>query len=524
MLLADVARTSRDVAATRSRREKVAHLARLLRALEPGERPVVVSWLMGEPAQGRIGLGYAGVREALAASSEARPPSPPLGGGEGMPLTIGDVHAALDAYSAARGPGSAATRRARLGELFARAGPEERDLLAGLLTGELRQGALEGLLVEAVAQAAGAGADEVRRATMLSASLPAVAAAVLAGGPAALERFRLQLFSPVQPMLAQSAEDVGKALGALGRAALEWKLDGARVQVHREGEVVRVFSRTLREVTAAVPEVAAVARAAQARTLVLDGEALAMRADGTPEPFQVTMRRFGRRLDVDRLAPDLPLTAFFFDLLHLDGEDLLARPNSERHAALAAVLPPGHLVPRIVTGEPSEAEAFCADALSRGQEGVVVKALDAPYEAGRRGGAWLKVKRARTLDLVVLAVEPGSGRRRGWLSNLHLGARDPASGGFAMLGKTFKGMTDAMLSWQTERLRALAVAEDGWVVRVRPELVVEVAFDGIQASSRYQSGLALRFARVKRYREDKRAEDADTIDTVRALYAAQGGG
>jgi DNA ligase-1 len=514
MLLADVARTSRDVAATRSRREKIAHLARLLRELSPEERPVVVSWLGGEPAQGRIGLGYASVRGALGDGEPAGSPA----------LTIGDVHSALDAYASARGPGSAAARRARLGELFGRAVREEREFLAGLLTGELRQGALEGILVEAVAQAGGAGADEVRRATMLAGSLPAVAAAVLSEGPAALERFRLRVFSPVQPMLAQTAEDVGQALAALGRAALEWKLDGARVQVHRDGDAVRVFSRTLRDVTDAVPEVAAVARASRARTLILDGEALATRADGTPEPFQITMRRFGRRLDVDRLAPDLPLTAFFFDLLHLDGRDLLARPNAERHAALAAVLPPGHLVPRCVTDRPAEGEAYLADALARGQEGLVAKALDAPYEAGRRGGAWLKVKRAHTLDLVVLAVEPGSGRRRGWLSNLHLGARDPARGGFAMLGKTFKGMTDAMLAWQTERLRALAVEQDGYVVRVRPELVVEIAFDGIQASSRYGSGLALRFARVKRYREDKRAEDADTIDTVRALYAAQGGG
>jgi len=512
VLLADVARTSRDVAATRSRREKIAHLARLLRALAPEERPVVVSWLCGEPAQGRIGLGYAAIREALG-SAPAGAPS----------LAVGDVHAALDAYATARGPGSAAARRSRLGELFARAALEEREFLAGLLGGELRQGALEGLLAEAVAQAAGAGPDEVRRAAMLAGSLPAVAAAALSEGRAALERFRLRLFSPVQPMLAQTAEDVGEALRALGRAALEWKLDGARVQVHRDGDVVRVYSRTLREVTDAVPEVAAVARAARARTLILDGEALAVRGDGTPEPFQVTMRRFGRRLDVDRLAPDLPLTAFFFDLLHLDGRDLLARPNAERRAALQDVLPPGHLVPRLVTDQPSQAEAYLADALARGQEGLVAKALDAPYEAGRRGGAWLKVKRAHTLDLVVLAVEPGSGRRRGWLSNLHLGARDPAGGGFAMLGKTFKGMTDAMLVWQTERLQALAVGEEGYAIRVRPELVVEVAFDGIQASSRYQSGLALRFARVKRYREDKRAEDADTIDTVRALYAAQDG-
>ncbi|HYD40306.1 MAG TPA: ATP-dependent DNA ligase [Anaeromyxobacter sp.] len=525
MLLADVARTSRDAAATRSRNEKTALLARLLRALPDGERGLVVSWLSGDPAQGRIGVGFASVRDARATSPAAIPS-----------LAVSEVHAALGTYAAARGPGSGNARRALLADLFARAVPEERDFLAGLLTGELRQGALEGLLAEAVAQAAGAPADDVRRAAMLAGSLPAVAEAVLGEGPAALARFRLRVLAPVQPMLAQTAEDVADALARLGPAALEWKLDGARVQVHRDGDAVRIFSRTGRDVTAALPEVAAVVRAAPARALVLDGEALAMRTDGTPEPFQRTMRRFGRKLapgdaegedavelDPERLAPGLPLTAFFFDVLHRDGADLLGASNAARRAALEAVIPPAHLVPRMVPGGAAEAEAFLEDALARGHEGVVAKALDAPYEAGRRGGAWLKVKRAHTLDLVVLAVEPGSGRRRGWLSNLHLGARDPATGGFVMLGKTFKGMTDAMLAWQTERLRSLAVSDDGYVVRVRPELVVEVAFDGIQASSRYEGGLALRFARVKRYREDKRPEDADTIETVRAIYAGTTG-
>jgi DNA ligase-1 len=518
VLLADVARASRDAAATRGRREKTATLARLLRALDPPERPVVVSWLCGEAgrsgAQGRIGVGYATVRDALSASPPAASPS----------LSVLEVHAALEAFAAARGPGSGGRRRTLLGELLARAPAEERDFLAGLLTGELRQGANEALVAEAVAQAAGAPVEEVRRAAMLAGALPPVAEAVLAEGPAALARFRLRLLSPVSPMLAQTAGSVGEALAALGgRAALEWKLDGARVQVHKDGDQVRVFTRALREVTAALPEVVRAVRAAPARALVLDGEALSVRPDGTPEPFQVTMRRFGRRGDVEALSPDLPLSAFFFDLLHLDGADLLAAPAAARRAALEGALPAVHLVPRIVTGEVAAAAAFLEEALARGHEGVMVKALDAPYEAGRRGGAWLKVKRAHTLDLVVLAVEPGSGRRRGWLSNLHLGARDPAGGGFVMLGKTFKGMTDAMLAWQTERLRQLAVGEeDGHVVRVRPELVVEVAFDGIQQSPRYQGGLALRFARVKRYREDKRAEDADTIEAVRALYARQG--
>jgi DNA ligase-1 len=512
VLLADLARASRDVAATPARLEKVARLAEVLRALAPGERASVASWLAGDLAQGRIGVGYAAVREALGGAAAASPS-----------LAVSDVDTSLSRLAAARGPGSAAARRRILTDLLARATADEQDFLARLLLGELRQGALEGVLVEAIARAAGAAPAQVRRAVMLAGALPPVAAAALEGGASALAQFRLRVMEPVQPMLAQSATGVAAALEALGEAALEWKLDGARIQVHRDADQVRVFSRTLRDVTAAVPEVAAVARAARARSLVADGEAIALRPDGAPEPFQVTMRRFGRKVDVDRLAPELPLTGFFFDLLHLDGEDLIARPNVERHAALAAILPSGHLVPRLVTGDSDRARAFLEEALARGQEGLVAKALDAPYEAGRRGAAWLKVKRAHTLDLVVLAVEWGSGRRRGLLSNLHVGARDPAVDGFAMLGKTFKGMTDAMLAWQTERLRALATSEEAHVVHVRPELVVEVAFDGIQASPRYPSGLALRFARVKRYREDKRPEDADTLEAVRALYARQGG-
>jgi DNA ligase-1 len=435
------------------------------------------------------------------------------------------VDAAFTRVAGARGAGSAGERRRALAELFARATEEERRFLAALLLGELRQGALEGVLVEAVARAAEVPAAEVRRAAMAAGSLPVVAAAALGEGAAGLARFRMRLMEPVQPMLAQTAVDVGEALASIGgEPALEWKLDGARVQVHRDGDRVKVFSRSLRDVSDAVPEVVALVRAVEARSLILDGEAIALRPDGSPEPFQVTMRRFGRKLDVERLSSNLPLSAFFFDVLHLDGEDLLGRPGRERWAALERVVPAAHLVPRLVTGDPAAAGAFLDGALARGHEGVMVKALDAPYEAGRRGAAWLKVKRAHTLDLVVLAVERGSGRRSRWLSNLWLGARDPASGGFAMLGKTFKGMTDAMLEWQTARLRALAVREEGHVVHVRPELVVEVAFDGIQGSSRYESGLALRFARVKAYREDKRPEDADTIETVRALHARQGGG
>ena len=332
----------------------------------------------------------------------------------------------------------------------------------------------------------------------------------------------MRLLEPVLPMLAQPAADVDEALALLGEAALEWKLDGARVQVHRDGDDVRVFSRTLREVTAAVPEVVEAVRALPARRLALDGEAIALRPGGTPEPFQVTMRRFGRKLEVARLRSELPLSVLFFDVLHADGEDLVAAPGRARQEVLASALPAPFRVPRLVTADPAAASAFLEDALRRGHEGLLAKSLDAPYEAGRRGSSWLKVKRAHTLDLVVLAVEWGSGRRKGLLSNLHLGARDPENGGFVMLGKTFKGMTDEMLAWQTERLKALALGTtDGYVVHVRPELVVEVAFDGLQESPRYPGGLALRFARVKRYRTDKRPEDADTIDTVRAIHAQQ---
>src|SRR5512138_2353019 len=514
MRVGDLARTSFAVARTPARLSKIALLADALRALAPDERAIGVAWLAGDLPQGRIGVGWAALRRALEATAAVRAPT----------LSVADVDRAFARIAGARGAGAGRERARALDELLGRATEDERDFLVRLVMGELRQGALEGVLAEAVARAAGLPADAVRRAAMMAGALPPVAAAALAEGAAGLARFRLRVGEPVSPMLAATAADVGEALGALGDAALEWKLDGARVQVHKDGGDVRVFSRALRDVTPAVPEVVEAVRALPARALVLDGEAIALRPGGAPEPFQATMRRFGRRLDVDALRRELPLSALFFDALHADGEDLVARPGRERHAALAAAIPEVLRVPRLVTADPAAAGAFLEDALARGHEGVMAKALDAPYEAGRRGAAWLKVKRAHTLDLVVLAAEWGHGRRRGWLSNLHLGARDPEHGGFAMLGKTFKGMTDAMLAWQTGRLRALAIGEsDGYVVHVRPELVVEVAFDGLQVSPRYPAGLALRFARVKRYREDKRAGEADTVDAVRRIFLAQGG-
>jgi DNA ligase 1 len=387
-----------------------------------------------------------------------------------------------------------------------------------LLIGEVRQGALEGVLIEAIARAVGVTGADVRRAFMLRGDLPAVAEAGLRDGPDGLRGFHLQVGRPLQPMLAQTAVSVTAALDKLGGpAAIEWKLDGVRVQVHVEGEKVWVFTRSLDDITARVPELVAFARSLPVRAVVLDGEVIALRADSRPHPFQITGSRLGSKLEVERLQTALPLTPFFFDILHRDGIDLVDRRGTDRQAELAAVVPEALRVPRVVTDDASTADAFLADTVSRGHEGVLVKSLDSTYEAGRRGAGWIKVKPRHTLDLVILGVEWGHGRRQGFLSNLHLGARDPNTGQFIMLGKTFKGLTDEMLAWQTQRLLELESARDRWTVYVRPEQVVEVAFDGVQRSPRYPGGVALRFARVLRYRPDKRAEEADTIDLVRAL-------
>ncbi|HXK24603.1 MAG TPA: ATP-dependent DNA ligase [Myxococcota bacterium] len=508
MELLELVLTSAAVAATRARGEKQAALAALLRRLAQDEVEIAIGFLEGAPRQGRIGVGWRALESARAAPAASN-----------ASLSLRDVDLALDAFAALRGPGSAARREQALAILFASATAREQDFLTRLLLGELRQGALQGVLLEAVAKAAEIPAAQLRAAAMRAGSLRAVAGAALASGAAGLTRFALRVMTPLQPMLAQTADDVCDALARLGRAAFEWKLDGARVQLHREGDAVRVFTRRGNDVTAAVPELVERALALPVRAAVFDGEAIALRADGRPHPFQVTMRRFGRRLDVEALRRELPLSMQLFDCLHLDGTDWLDRPARERFDALAACVPESLRVTRRVTDEFAEAEAFFESALAAGHEGLMAKSLDTPYEAGRRGAGWLKVKRVATLDLVVLAVEWGTGRRQGWLSNLHLGARDPVSGGFVMLGKTFKGLTDAMLAWQTEELQRLAVSQEGPVVHVRPELVVEVAFDGVQASLYYPGGVALRFARVKAHRPDKRAEEADTIETVRSIFA-----
>jgi DNA ligase-1 len=507
--LSELVTASRRVGATARRLAKVAELAALLRRLEADEIELAVAYLSGETPQGKLGIGHATLADARS------------GGARSATLELREVDDALGALAQTKGKGSAGARTRRLGELFARATRDEQDFLVRLLVGELRQGALEGVMVDAIAQAAALPVADVRRAAMYAGGLAAVARAALIEGASGLARFAIRLLQPVQPMLAQPAASIAAALGELGTAAIDWKLDGARVQVHKAAREVRVFTRSLNDVTAAVPEIVAAVRPLAAAELILDGEAIALAPGGAPHPFQVTMRRFGRKLDVDALRGELPLSVFFFDVLRRDGANLADRPARERFAALADALPKALVIPRLVTGDPATAEAFFKDALRRGHEGVVAKSLDAPYEAGRRGASWLKVKRPQTLDLVVLAAEWGNGRRKGWLSNLHLSARDPLTGRFVMLGKTFKGLTDELLEWQTKAFLEREVGRDAYTVYVRPELVVEIAFDGLQASPHYPGGLALRFARVKRYRPDKRPDQADTIDTVRAVYAAQ---
>ena len=507
MQLEEICRASAEVAATRSRRAKVERLASCLAALTPTEVPIAVAYLSGALPHGSIGVGWASIKDV---PTPAAPPGT---------LDIAEVDAILCRVGSLSGPGSQAARREALHDLFERATDPEQRFLRGLLTGEIRQGALEGVMVDSVAKGAAVPIREVRRAAMLAGDLGKVAAAAIEGGSEALSRFRLSPMTPVQPMLAQTADDVPAAFERISPAAVEWKLDGVRIQIHRLGDEIRVFTRNLADVTPRVPEIVEAIRDVPLTAVVLDAEAIALRGDGRPHPFGVTMSRFGSRTrgDLEHLRAELPLRAFAFDALHVDGEDLLDLPAWERFAALGARLPETIRVPRIVTDDVGEAESFFDVALARGHEGVMVKALDAAYEAGRRGAGWLKVKRAHTLDLVVLAAEWGHGRRRGWLSNLHLGARDPADGGFVMLGKTFKGMTDETLAWQTEQLQRIETHREGITVSVRPELVVEIAFDGVQRSSRYPGGVALRFARLKGYRPDKSPGDADTIDTVRAI-------
>ncbi|QKW38646.1 ATP-dependent DNA ligase [Actinomadura sp. NAK00032] len=539
MLIAEIARTSEAVAGTSGRKAKVTALAGCLRRADAGEAATVVAYLSGELPQRQIGVGYAALRDLPPPAAE---PS----------LTVPEVDASFTEIGAVSGPGSVARRRDLVAALFARATRAEQNFLVRLLAGELRQGALDGVMAEAIAAAAEVPSAEVRRAFMLRGSLGPVATAALADGVAALRAFTLEVGRPVKPMLAASAPSTDEAFAKLkAEAAVEWKLDGIRAQIHIADGEVHIFTRTLDEITTRLPEVVEAVKALPVHKAVFDGELIALRPDGTPHPFQVTAARTATR--TTKTTDQVPLSIYIFDVLYLEetptptepapstpgstsstgevadgaaddvggesvaGGDLLDAPGVERNAALARVVPEGLRMPRVVTGDPVRAKEVFDEAVARGHEGVVVKSLGTPYTAGRRGAGWIKVKPRHTLDLVVLAVEWGHGRRQGLLSNLHLGARDPETGGFVMLGKTFKGLTDELLAWQTKKLRELAVREDDWVVHVRPELVVEIAFDGVQHSPRYPGGIALRFARVLRYRPDKSAGEADTIETVRAV-------
>jgi DNA ligase-1 len=501
---AEVVATAEAVTATRARSKKVAALAHLLGRLSAVEVPVVVSILAGAPRQGRIGIGWRTVA-AVEVPAAAEPT-----------LEVADVDTALDRLAGLRGSGSQAVRGELLRDLLGRSTEPEQDLLRRLLVGELRHGALEGLVTDAVAQAAGAPLAAVRRAAMLAGDLPRVAVIACSEGERGLDAIGLTLLRPIQPMLAQTANDVADALGlATGGesapASVEWKLDGARIQVHRDGDAVRIYTRNLNDVTDRLPGIVDLVRTLPAERLLLDGEAVGVGEDELPHMFQDTMSAFGRSDGVSGAG----LQSRFFDLLHLDGVDLLDLPLAERLAALERVAGPWR-VPGVVTADPARAQGVLDEALAAGHEGVMVKDAASAYEAGRRGGAWRKVKPVHTLDLVVLAVEWGSGRRKGWLSNLHLGARDPG-GGFVMVGKTFKGLTDELLTWQTERFLELETSRTDYVVHVRPEQVVEIALDGVQVSTRYDGGVALRFARVRRYRPDKSPAEADTIGAVRSL-------
>jgi DNA ligase-1 len=511
MWFAAVVETSRRVAETSRRLEKIDLLATLLRQLDAEEVEIVVAYLSGYTRQGRIGIGYASLR---AAGSE-----PAITAA----LAIHELDRTLTELAAVEGPGSEQRRRELLHNLMARATKPEQDFLGALLLGEIRQGALEGIMVEALAKASGIASDAVRRAVMMAGDIARVARTALESGADGLARYDIQLFRPVQPMLAQTSEDVEEALGELGEAALEYKVDGARVQVHRSGDDVQIFSRALNNVTGAVPEIVEAVRALPARNLILDGEVISLTPGGRPQPFQVTARRFNRKVDLDRMRAELPLSPFWFDLLYLNGQSMLDEPQSRRFQVLTELSPTAALIPNVRTADAEAAARFVDQAIAAGHEGVMAKSAESPYAAGARGQSWLKIKRPHTLDLVILAAEWGSGRRKGWLSNLHLGARDTAKGGFAMLGKTFKGLTDEMLAWQTEQFLKAEIGRDSYTVYVAPKFVAEIAFNDIQISPRYPSGLALRFARVKRYRSDKTPDQADTLETVQHLATLQTG-
>jgi ATP-dependent DNA ligase I len=500
VLFVELAECSAKVAATAKRNDKVALIADVLRRLAPDEVEPAVAFLVGDTPLGRVGVGWATI-------SDIRPDP-----ADAATLGVLDVAAAIERLAATSGQGSSGERRRILGDVLERATEPEQRLVFGIVGGELRQGALDGVMAAAVARAADVAARDVQRAAMMSGSLPIAARAALGGGAPALAAIELTPLRPVQPMLASPATDVAIAINAVGEASVEWKLDGARIQAHRRGGEVRLFTRNLNDVTDRLGGVVDLVRSLPGGDLVLDGEVLGVLDDGRPRRFQDTMGDFG----AETPGRGSVLAPFFFDVLHIGGDAVVAEPLTVRRELLAATVPSGARLPSIVTADADEAQRFLDAAVASGHEGVMVKDLAATYDAGRRGGAWRKVKPVHTLDLVVIAVEWGHGRRTGWLSNLHLGARG-SDGGFVMVGKTFKGMTDEMLRWQTKRFQELAITTEGHVVHVRPEQVVEIAVDGVQASTRYPGRVALRFARVRRYRDDKSADQADTIEQVQAL-------
>lgn len=508
--LADLVATSQAVAATRSRKEKIALLSAYLSALSSEDVALASMYLAGEVRQGKVGLGWAAISGAGAADA-----------GAATGRTLAEVDTFLTEIASVRGPGSASARKRLLDGLFAGGTAAEREFLGALLLGGIRQGALASILMEALARAQGSSAREVSRAVMMAPSLGEVARALWARGRAGLDVFGIRPFHFVQPMLAQLGQDVQSVLAQGGESVFEYKLDGARIQVHRDGDEVRIFSRGGNDVTRALPEVVSLAHRLPPRSFILDGEAIALRDNGRPHPFQVTMRRFGRDLADIAAIDALPLSAFLFDILYLDGETVIDRALRDRLPALDIAVPEESRVRRAVLEDADAARAFVSGAFAAGHEGAMAKAPDAPYEAGRRGGAWLKLKKVHTLDLVVLAVEWGSGRRRGWLSNVHLGARGDGDD-FIMLGKTFKGMTDEVLAWQTKEFQARQVDREGHIVHVRPEIVGEFAFSDVMVSPQYPAGLSLRLARLIRYRPDKSARDAATIQDVRAIAIADG--
>ncbi|MBA2531959.1 MAG: ATP-dependent DNA ligase [Nocardioidaceae bacterium] len=509
MLLSDLAQVSVEVAYTASRLAKRAALARALHAAGADEIATVVTYLSGRLRQRRTGVGWASFEQV----SPAAEPT----------LTVADVDAAFEQMSVLAGAGSQEQRREALTDLLGRATEPEQIFLWRLVTEDLRQGALDGVMLDAIAQAFDVQPSLVRRASMLLGST-AAAAELVRDGPDALERIGLVIGVPIRPMLASAAPAlsaaIAKAAPSNGAVVVDAKLDGIRIQVHRNGNDIHIFTRSLDDITERLPEVVEVVRSLPARRLVLDGEAIVLRPGGRPAPFQVTAARTASRADLAGLRARAPVSTVFFDLLHRDGRDLLEQPLRTRLDELHAVVSAAHRAPGIHTSSPEQAQLFFDETIAAGHEGVIVKALDSGYDAGRRGSAWVKVKPRHTLDLVVLAAEWGHGRRAGWLSNLHLGARDPSDGSLVMLGKTFKGLTDATLAWQTEQFLAREVRRTTSTVFVRPELLVEVAFDGLQSSSRYPGGVALRFARVLRYRDDKSIDEADTMATVLALHAA----